>query len=310
MDSDLIRIWHLIDRGEPQYRGYAAPQLVVALSSDDAGEAEVPSMVTIPVGQASATFAVSGVDDGVADGNQSVRVSATASGLTAASALVTVTDASTPALSLGVGTATFSESGTLSVVVSRNTENNSAALVVALSSDDAGEAALPAAVTILAGQASTTFELSGVDDGVADGNQSVRISATADGFTATSALVTVTDASTPTLSLEVGGATLAESGTLAVLVRRNTEDNSAALVVTLSGDDAGEVALPSTVTIPANQASATFELGGVNDGVADGNQNVTIGAGGERLYWRLGIGDGDGYLDADLEPECRWCDLA
>ena len=253
-------------------------ELLVDLSSDDTGEAEVPSTVTIPVGQSSATFEMSGVDDGVADGNQSVRVSATASGFTEASALVTVTDASTPALSLGVGTATFSESGTLSVVVSRNTENNSAALVVALSSDDAGEAALPAAVTILAGQVSATFELSGVDDGVADGNQSVRISATADGFTATSALVTVTDASTPALSLEVGGATLAESGTLAVLVRRNTEDNSAALVVTLSGDDAGEVALPSTVTIPANQASATFELGGVNDGVADGSQSVTIGA--------------------------------
>ena len=33
---------------------------------------------------------------------------------------------------------------------------------------------------------------------------------------------------------------------LSVLMRRNTEDNSAALVVAfLSGDDAGEVALPS-----------------------------------------------------------------
>ena len=174
-----------------------------SVSSDDAGEAAVPSTVTIPVGQSSATSEMSGVDDGVADGNQSVRVSATASGFTEASALVTVTDASTPALSLGVGTATFSESGTSSVVVSRNTENNSAASVVALSSDDAGEAALPAAVTILAGQVSATFELSGVDDGVADGNQSLRISATADGFAATSALVTVTDASTPALSLEV-----------------------------------------------------------------------------------------------------------
>ena len=162
--------------------------------------------------------------------------------------------------------------------MSRNTEDHSAALVVAVSSDDAGEVALPTTVTILAGQASATFEMSGVDDGVADGPQSVRIGATAEGFTAASALVTVLDASTPALHLAVGEATLAESGVLSVAIGRNTEDHSAALVVALSSDDAGEVALPATVTILAGQASATFEVSGVDDGVADGSQSVTLGA--------------------------------
>ena len=178
--------------------------LIVNLSISDTGEASAPATVTIPPNQVSATFELGGVNDGVADGSQSVKVDAAASGFTATSASVTVTDASTPTLSLSTGGAILSESGTLSVAVSRNTEDNSVALVVALASDDTGEAAVPSTVTIPAGEASATFEISGVDDDVADGSQSVRIDAAADGFIAASAQVSVADASTPTLSLDVG----------------------------------------------------------------------------------------------------------
>ena len=122
----------------------------------------------------------------------------------------------------------MSESGVLSVVLSRNTEDNSTALVAIVSSEDTGEAEVLAAVTIPADQVWARFELSGIDDGVADGTQSVTITATAIGFTAASAQVLVSDVSVPTLSLDVAGAILSESGTLAAVIHRNTEDNSAA----------------------------------------------------------------------------------
>ena len=54
--------------------------LVVALSVDDATEASVPATVTIPAGQASATFNIDAVDDVFFDGTQIVSVLATAAG--------------------------------------------------------------------------------------------------------------------------------------------------------------------------------------------------------------------------------------
>ncbi len=50
--------------------------LVVTLVSSDVGEAIVPATVTIPDGQASATFSITGVDDTIVDGTQVVTIDA------------------------------------------------------------------------------------------------------------------------------------------------------------------------------------------------------------------------------------------
>ncbi|WP_153559190.1 tandem-95 repeat protein, partial [Roseimaritima sediminicola] len=51
-------------------------ELVVYLSSGDTSEASVPATVTIPAGESEATFIVSGVDDSIRDGSQTVYISA------------------------------------------------------------------------------------------------------------------------------------------------------------------------------------------------------------------------------------------
>ncbi len=66
-----------------------------ALSSSDLSEATVPASVIIPVGQLSATFPISAVDDLIADGPQTVTITASAEGYAGASQSLTVTDAST-----------------------------------------------------------------------------------------------------------------------------------------------------------------------------------------------------------------------
>ena len=53
--------------------------LVVSLSSSDTSEATVPATVTIPDGQSSATFLITGVDDTIPDGPQTAVITATAS---------------------------------------------------------------------------------------------------------------------------------------------------------------------------------------------------------------------------------------
>ncbi len=66
----------------------------IALSSSDHSEAGVPSSVTIPAGQLSATFPISAVDDQIADGPQTITITAAAEGYGSASKTLTVTDAS------------------------------------------------------------------------------------------------------------------------------------------------------------------------------------------------------------------------
>jgi subtilisin family serine protease/subtilisin-like proprotein convertase family protein len=66
----------------------------IALSSSDFSEATVPSSVTIPAGQLSATFPISAVDDQIADGPQTITITAAAEGYGSASKTLTVTDAS------------------------------------------------------------------------------------------------------------------------------------------------------------------------------------------------------------------------
>jgi hypothetical protein len=61
------------------------------------------------------------------------------------------------------------------------------------------------------------------------------------------------------------------------VVRSNTDDQTS-LVVTLASDDPSEATVPATVTIPADLASATFTVTGVNDFVADRTQHVVVTA--------------------------------
>ncbi len=64
----------------------------VTLTSSDPGQATVPNSVTIPAGSASVSFLALGVDDSVADGDQSVTITAAAEGYQSGSANLTVTD--------------------------------------------------------------------------------------------------------------------------------------------------------------------------------------------------------------------------
>ena len=73
----------------------AAP-LVVSLASDLPTEATVPATVTIPAGTNSAVFNIASLTDAVTDGNRTVTITATATGFTAGSDTVVVSDADLP----------------------------------------------------------------------------------------------------------------------------------------------------------------------------------------------------------------------
>ena len=86
--------------------GSTLSSLIVNLSSSDTSEVSVPSNVVIPAGQASATFTVSAVNDGLIDGTRTATITASSSGgVTSETFTLTVLDRTSPLLPGGVQTA-------------------------------------------------------------------------------------------------------------------------------------------------------------------------------------------------------------
>ncbi|QJE96105.1 lamin tail domain-containing protein [Luteolibacter luteus] len=82
------------------------------------------------------------------------------------------------------------------------------------------------------------------------------------------------------LSVEVIPAAFSESAAnpAATATVTRTGSTASSVVVNLSSSDTTEATVPATVTIPENEASATFSVTAVNDSSPDGNQTVNITA--------------------------------
>ncbi|MAE66406.1 MAG: hypothetical protein CMJ18_19220, partial [Phycisphaeraceae bacterium] len=258
--------------------------LTVNLLSDDTTEATVPLTVEIPAGQASATFDIAALTDMIADGTQTVAITASEAGHLDGTDTLDVTDIDGPAaLTLEVLPVSVSEDdGPMAAVgtVTRNTDTTNA-LTVDLASDDTTEATVPLTVEIPAGQASATFDIAAEQDAIVDGTQTVTITAGEAGHVDGTDTLDVTDIDVPILTLTILPVSVSEgAGAMAAVgtVTRNT-DTTSALTVNLASDDTTEATVPLTVEIPADEFSATFDIGAEQDAIADGTQTVTITAG-------------------------------
>jgi 6-phosphogluconolactonase (cycloisomerase 2 family) len=248
--------------------------LAVTLASSDTTEAVVPTSVTIPANEASATFTIAAVDDTLLDGTQTVTVTASAAGYVSGTKIVDVTDYET--LTVTIDVASMSENGGIATgTVTRSNTDTGQALNVSLASSDTTEAAVPASVTIPTSQASATFTIAAVDDTLLDGTQTVTVTASAAGYVSGTKTLSVTDYETLTVTINV--ASMSENGGSATgTVTRSNTDARRALSMILASSDTTEAAVPASVTIPANEASATFTIAAVDDTLLDGTQTVTV----------------------------------
>ncbi|HND52402.1 MAG TPA: Calx-beta domain-containing protein, partial [Pirellulaceae bacterium] len=168
------------------------------------------------------------------------------------------------------------KSGSATGTVTRGNTDISSSLVVTLTNSDTTEATFTNTVTIAANQASATFTITSVDDTILDGTQTITISASATGYVGSSTTLDVTDFETLTVS--VNPVAMSENGGTATgTVTRGNTDRSQPLIVTLTSGDTTEATMATTVTIAANQASATFPINAVDDNLFDGVQVVSIG---------------------------------
>ena len=204
--------------------------------------------LTIAAGQSSGTATLTVTDDSTYEGNQTIRLRASATGYTT-SAILSITLADDdpepepdPAtLTLTAAPSTVSEpsgSTTLTVSVPSGDEPSSN-LTVSLT--HSGSAAHPddytvGTLTIAAGQRTGTATLTVADDSTYEGNETIRLRASATGYTnSTFVSITLSDDDTATLSLAAADTRVSEpSGatTLTVSIPTGQEPGSD-LTVTL-----------------------------------------------------------------------------
>lgn len=184
-----------------------------------------------------------------------------------------------PALTVALSASSVEEDGAVvSGTVSRT--GTTGDLTVTLGSADVGEATVPASVTILDGDTSASFDVTPIDDALADGDQVVDITASAAGLLDGSDTLTVTDIDVPTLTLSIFGSGVEETGGGAFAeVTRNTEDTASAVTVTLTSLDTTELAVQPTIEIPAGASTSDrFFVVAVSDNLPDGTQVATVEA--------------------------------
>lgn len=182
-----------------------AQPLYFMVQSSDQSEILVPESVIIPAGAEAVAFAVGTVDDALQDGTQSVQIttamvrpaSSIPLGPTAETSLQVI-DNETPFLRVELSSELVREGSVSQGTVTRHGDSSSP-LVINLNSSDLSEASVPASVTLGAGEPSATFEITGQNDNVTDGNKAVVLTASAVGFGTAAARVTVTESSLPDL---------------------------------------------------------------------------------------------------------------
>lgn len=246
----------------------------VALTLSDTSEAIVPLNVTIPAGQSSVAFVLTGLDDTLLDGSQSVVVSAKSGEYVTGQATVTIEDHEQ--LTIAFDAASLAENAAiLGATLTRSNTDQSEDLTVLLQANLPGVLSLPASLTIPSGQASVRFAVTSIDNDLLTGDRTIQVSALADGYVAPATSLDILDVEA--LSLTVDRASISErDGVATGKVRRSNSNIESAITVVLTNNKPGEVTLPASVTIAAGVSEVSFAVTAIDENVLDGSQLVTL----------------------------------
>ncbi len=245
--------------------------LDVSLSSSDIGEATVPTTVQIPVGSASASFVVTGVEDFLVDGTQLVQIEGSSGVFLPGSDGIEILNVDVPQLKLVIDRDVMSEfGGSAMATVTRNTLGTATVEII---SNDTTEATAPETLTFLSDQLSASFPITAVDDAVVDGMQTVTFSASGFGAARADDSIDVTDEDVPQLTFQINSTSISESEGVVATVSRNTLD---AITLAVFSLDVTEASVLPSLSFAENELSKTFLISGVRDSLADGSQQVAF----------------------------------
>lgn len=257
-----------------------------------------PATAEFPAGADTVTFDVTTVPNTTVGDDVSVSIIAS-NGSDTAEATLLVEDNDKNRLTVRFDTLSVVEDGPPATITVTRTSDTTSALDVTLESSDVSRIAFNGqsilALVIPAGATSITQEILAVDNDVVEGNLAVTITATAVDLVSGVNSIEVTDNDTLALSLDVTGSTTisedAGADATTVTLSRNSTDVAEALVVTLNATGDDRLSAPTTVTIPAGDASVEFTIDAID------NDQVDTPATGTASW----IASATGYPDATLE---------
>ena len=280
--------------------GQPTANVVITPTSSDTGEGRVSGALLFTSGNWNTPqrVTVTGVNDDIADGNQSYqitfRVSSTDTNYNNFSldpVNVTNTDNNTPGITLILEDSTTSESdddntGTIRLVLNTQPTAN---VVITPTSSNTGEGTVsPETLTFTTSNWDTEQQVTvtGVDDAIIDGNQSYQITFTVistdanyRNFSLNPAGMTNTDNDTGGVTLTpIDSPTTESGGTVTFNVMLNAPP-TADVTITLASSDTGEGTVsPETLTFTTStwNTAQQVTVTGVNDDIDDGDQSYRI----------------------------------
>ncbi len=267
-------------------------EVVVDLYSTSTRQWTFDKKATIPANEPSVDVTVNITDDDIAELTAPVTMRISSPGMNQTESIVNIKDDDIPGIELEIFTDTISESGGPYATwgILRKTDTEDSYVRVRLSTNYNDALFFPSEVTLPVGTPQKQFNLGAIDNGLVDGTRDVILTGavylsscncntTAANGGVVSDTITVLDNDGPTLSVSFNPLSLPEGKENAgqVTVVRNTPTDSP-LTVNLFHNDATELSLPATLTIPQGEISAFANISTINDDEEDGNQQVTIRA--------------------------------
>lgn len=260
--------------------------LIAYLRTSPAGTFTVPAAVQIPANVASLTFEVEARQDVVIQRDRSVTFTATAADHTPGAATITLIDDDTPVLTLTLARDSIRENAgpAATTGIVRRANATSEPLTVELANSAPAAAAVPTSVVIPANAVTATFVIGAIDNTALDGNRAVEITGRvfASGVEVAStspAILIVRDDDAPGLLLVLTRDVAAEG--LSPAVRASVAlpaPLATPTIVTLTSNRPELAQIPATVTIPAGQTTATFNVNTPTVPGEQGNREVALTA--------------------------------
>ena len=248
-----------------------------------------PITVNFASGETSKNVTIPIINDGVFEPNETINLTLSnpTNGATVGSqntAILTIIDDDfKPTLTVNFTNIQVTEGNTIQGTVTRNTDTTEPLIITLINSENS-QVTVPNTVTIPAGATSTTFNITAVDDTLIELAKNYTLIASAAGFISGSNNLAIIDNDGVILSLNIlppsqgGLGGISENGGKAIATVTRNVVTDTPLLVQLYSSDTTEATVPDTVIIAANQASATFEVQGIDDVILDGTQAIVITA--------------------------------
>ena len=268
---------------------FDSSQTISLAVTGTAGSADydLPESITLPAGHASVTANVSATDDATVEGDETVILTASHGGQSIGSATVTIPANDAPAWSVSADAVQVAEGGsaTLTVAIAngKTFDSDQTITLAVAGTADSADYDLSESITLPAGHASVTANVSATDDNLEEGDETVILTASHGGLSIGSATLTIPANDAPAWSVSADAAQVAEGGdsTLtAAITNGNTFDSSQTISLAATGTagSADYRLSATTLTLAQGESSVTAYVSATDDNLEEGDETVILTA--------------------------------